>query len=104
MRLFTWPTLLTPLEGVQKANDFMTAYPDADMIYCTGGDYLSATISAMSSRPEADYKLYGSDMSPETAQSILNGDVTALNGRTVDRRLSGCRPTDQSSGRTCHPR
>ena len=42
----------------------MTAYPDADMIYCTGGDYLSATISAMSSRPEADYKLYGSDMSP----------------------------------------
>ena len=69
-----------PSEGVQKANDFMTAYPDADMIYCTGGDYLSATISAMSSRPEADYKLYGSDMSPETAQSILNGDVTALNG------------------------
>ncbi len=29
----------------------MTAYPDADMIYCTGGDYLSATISAMSRPP-----------------------------------------------------
>lgn len=93
-----------PSEGVQKANDFMTAYPDADMIYCTGGDYLSATISAMSSRPEADYKLYGSDMSPETAQSILDGDVTALNGGQWIAYFSGCRPTDQSSGRTCHPR
>lgn len=69
-----------PSEGVQKANDFMTAYPDADMIYCTGGDYVSATISAMATQTGADYKLYGTDLSPETAQSILDGDVEALNG------------------------
>ena len=69
-----------PSEGVQKANDFMTAYPDADMIYATGGDYVSAIISAMATNPNADYKLYGTDLSPETAQSILDGDVTALNG------------------------
>ena len=69
-----------PSEAVQKANDFMTAYPDADMIYCTGGDYTSGTISAMVTNPNADYKLYGTDLSPETAQSILDGDVQALNG------------------------
>ena len=69
-----------PSEGVQKANDFMTAYPDADMIYCAGGDYVAATISAMATQSGADYKLYGTDMSPETAQSIIDGDVVALNG------------------------
>ena len=69
-----------PSEAVQKANDFMTAYPNADMVYGAGGDFVSATLSAMSSRPEIDYALYGSDVSPETAQSILDGDIKALNG------------------------
>lgn len=69
-----------PSEGVQKANDFMTAYPDADMVYCAGGDYVSATISAMASQTSVHYKVYGTDLSPEVAQCILDGTAEAVNG------------------------
>lgn len=69
-----------PSEGVQKANDAMTAFPDADAIYCTGGDFLTAALNAIESRSGADYKMYGTDLSPDLAQQILDGNVVAING------------------------
>jgi ribose transport system substrate-binding protein len=70
-----------PSEGTQKANDFITAYPDADMVYCTGGDFVSALLSAMESRSDVNYAVYGTDVSPDLAQQILDkGTIRALNG------------------------
>lgn len=69
-----------PSEAVQKANDFLTAYPDADALVGVGGDYVNGILSALEGKPNNKYKVYGFDASPDTAQLIVDGKVAALMG------------------------
>lgn len=69
-----------PSEGVQKTNDFLTAYPEADCIYATGEDYIIPAVDVTSSRGLTNCKIYGSDISPSLCQLIIDGKVQATTG------------------------
>ena len=65
-----------PSEAVTKGNDLLTAQPDADCIYCSGGDYVAGACS-IKTQKGLDIKIYGTDVNPEyfdeTAEGIING-------------------------------
>lgn len=69
-----------PSEAVQKTNDLLTAVPDADCIYATGGDYLIACVSVKESRSDINSKVYGTDIDPSAIEYIRDGIVDAMNG------------------------
>lgn len=69
-----------PSEGVQKTNDFMTAYADTDCIYATGEDYITPAADVIKSRGLTDCKIYGSNISPNVCQLIMDGYVEACTG------------------------
>lgn len=69
-----------PSEGVQKTNDFMTAYADTDCIYATGEDYITPAADVIKSRGLTDCKIYGSNISPNVCQLIMDGQVEACTG------------------------
>lgn len=69
-----------PSEGVQKTNDFVTAYGDADCIYATGEDYITPAADVLESRGITTCKIYGSNISPTVCQLIMDGKVEACTG------------------------
>ena len=69
-----------PSEAVAKTNDLLTANPDVDCIYATGGDYLSACATIKESRSDLDVAIYGTDIDPTLNPYIEDGTVTAMNG------------------------
>lgn len=68
-----------PSEAVAKTNDLITAQPDADCIYATGGDYLSAAVSVKEQR-NLSMKLYGTDIDPSLIPACESGEISAMNG------------------------
>ncbi len=68
-----------PSEAVAKTNDLLTAQPDADCLYATGGDYLSAAVSVKESR-DLDIALYGTDVDPSLIPACKAGEISAMNG------------------------
>ena len=68
-----------PSEAVAKTNDLLTAQPDADCLYATGGDYLSAAVSVKESR-KLDIALYGTDIDPSLVPACKDGQISAMNG------------------------
>ncbi len=79
-----------PSEAVQKANDLITTYPDTDAIYASGGDFVSGVLNAIDSRTDLKktYKIYGTDLSPELAQNLLDGKINALAGEWVQAAIA----------------
>ena len=78
-----------PSEAVTKSNDLITAQPDAECIYATGGDFLSACVSCLESRKDIQMMVYGTDIDPSVIEYVENGTVTAINGgQWVDGGLS----------------
>lgn len=69
-----------PSEAVAKTNDLLTANPDVDCVYATGGDYLSAAVSIKEQRSDLKCALYGTDVDPSLIPAIQNGSVSAMNG------------------------
>jgi ribose transport system substrate-binding protein len=67
-------------DATTKANDLMTAHPDADCIYATNGDYGSGTIQAMAKHSEVKAKLYITDLDPDVLSGLKDGTITAANG------------------------
>lgn len=69
-----------PSEAVAKTNDLLTANPDVDCVYATGGDYLSAAVSIKEQRSDLKCALYGTDVDPSLIPAIQSGSVSAMNG------------------------
>ena len=69
-----------PSESTTKANDLMTANPDVDCVYATGGDYLSALSAIKAGDSAASYMVYGTDVAPDLLDYIESGVITAMNG------------------------
>lgn len=67
-------------DATAKANDLMTAHPDADCIYATNGDYGSGTIQAMAQHPEVKAKLFVTDLDPDILNGLKDGSISASNG------------------------
>jgi ribose transport system substrate-binding protein len=70
-----------PSEAVQKANDAMTAYPDVDCVFGSGGDYSQGLLSALESIGRAgELPIYGVDIDPNVIEGIRNGTIRAAAG------------------------
>lgn len=70
-----------PSEAVQKANDALTAYPDVDCVFGSGGDYSQGLLSALESAGRAgDLPIYGVDIDPNVIAGIRNGTIRAAAG------------------------
>ena len=71
-----------PSEAVQKTNDLLSANGDADCIYGSGGDYLSAAVTCLETRADVnqDMKVYGTDIDPTLIPLIQEGKVSGMNG------------------------
>lgn len=71
-----------PTEAVTKANDLLTAYPDADCMYGCGGDFGAGGVSALQTRTDVNQKMkvYITDISPDLAKKLLDGAISGVNG------------------------
>lgn len=70
-----------PSEAVQKANDALTAYPDVDCVFGSGGDYSQGLLSALESAGRAgELPIYGVDIDPNVISGIRNGTIAAAAG------------------------
>lgn len=70
-----------PSEAVQKSNDLITAHPDADCLYGSGGDYSQGILSCLQSSGRAGkLAIYGTDIDPNVIKAIKNGTISAANG------------------------
>jgi ribose transport system substrate-binding protein len=68
-----------PSEAVQKSNDILTAYPNAECLYGSGGDYSMGALSAMQSKG-IKMPIYGTDVDPNVIKALKAGDVIEANG------------------------
>jgi len=68
-----------PSEAVQKSNDLLTAYPEADCVYGSGGDYSMGLLSALQSAGRT-MPIYGTDIDPNVIAGLRDGTFAAANG------------------------
>lgn len=69
-----------PSEATTKANDLITANPDVDCAYASGGDYLSALAAIKDGDSSVTMKLYGTDIAPDLIDFVDTGVIEAMNG------------------------
>ncbi|NCB62364.1 MAG: sugar ABC transporter substrate-binding protein [Clostridia bacterium] len=70
-----------PSEAVQKSNDLLTAYPEVECVYGSGGDYSQGLLSALQSAGRAgDLPIYGTDIDPNVIAGVRDGTFAAANG------------------------
>lgn len=67
-----------PTSAVTKAKNLFTNY-DADVVYCSGGDYLSAAAGFKKDNNKT-WDLYGTDVAPDLIADIEAGVIQAMNG------------------------
>lgn len=71
---------VTIAEGLSRADDLMTAYPNIDCVYATNGDLGTASMEALDKHSEINAKLYCTDLDPDVLDGLENGKVAAANG------------------------
>lgn len=70
-----------PSEATQKANDLLSAYPDVDCAYGTGGDYSLGLLNVLEAQGRTgELPVYGTDVDPNVIQAIRDGSIVAANG------------------------
>lgn len=67
-------------DATAKANDLLTAHPDADCVYASNGDYGSGTMQAMAQHTNIDAQLFVTDLDPDVLTGLENGTIAAANG------------------------
>lgn len=67
-------------DATAKANDLLTAHPDADCVYSSNGDYGSGTMQALAQHTNVDAQLFITDLDPDILAGLENGTVSAANG------------------------
>lgn len=67
-------------DATAKANDLLTAHPDADCVYASNGDYGSGTMQAIAQHPEVKVKLFVTDLDPDILTGLKEGSISAANG------------------------
>ena len=67
-------------DGVQKADDLLTAHPDVDCIYGSNGDFGLGALQALKKHTNVKAKMYITDLDPGVLTGLKSGDVAAANG------------------------
>jgi ribose transport system substrate-binding protein len=70
----------TLAEALQKAEDLITAHPDIDCIYGTGGDFGLGALQALKKHPNIKAKMYVTDLDPAVLEGLESNDIAAANG------------------------
>ncbi|MDR3162184.1 MAG: sugar ABC transporter substrate-binding protein [Spirochaetaceae bacterium] len=66
--------------ALTRANDTLTAHPDADCIYATNGDVGTSCIEALSKHPAMKASIFVTDLDPSVLAGLKKGTVAAGNG------------------------
>ena len=66
--------------SLARANDTLTANPEADCIYATNGDVGNSCIEALRQHPAMSAKIFVTDLDPSVLNGLKNGTVAAANG------------------------
>ena len=67
-------------ESLTRANDLLTAHPDADFVYGSNGDCGLAAKEAISSHPGVNAQVYATDLDPDILVGLADGTIAAANG------------------------
>jgi ribose transport system substrate-binding protein len=66
--------------ALTRANDTLTAYPNADCIYATNGDVGTSCIQALEKHPAMKASIFVTDLDPSVLDGLKTGNVAAGNG------------------------
>jgi ribose transport system substrate-binding protein len=67
-------------DALQKAEDLITAHPDIDCIYGTGGDFGLGALQALKKHPNVKAKMFVTDLDPGVLDGLEKNDIAAANG------------------------
>lgn len=67
-------------DSLPRANDLLTAHPDADFIYGSNGDCGLAGKEALASHPDVTATVYATDLDPDVLTSLEDGTIAAASG------------------------
>ena len=67
-------------DSLTRANDLLTAHPDADFVYGSNGDCGLAAKEAISSHPGVTAQVYATDLDPDILVGLSDGSIAAANG------------------------
>lgn len=67
-------------DSLPRANDLLTAHPDADFIYGSNGDCGLAAKEALASHPEVKATVYATDLDPDVLTSLEDASIAAASG------------------------
>lgn len=70
----------TLADALQKAEDMITAHPDIDCIYGTGGDFGLGALQALKKHPNVKAKMFITDLDPAVLDGLESNEVAAANG------------------------
>lgn len=66
---------------LQACENMISAFPEADMIYCTGQDFTLGALSAVAKAGvEGQVKVYGTDLDPNLLEYLKDGSLAACCG------------------------
>lgn len=67
-------------DALSKTDDLLTAHPDVDCVYATGGDFGSGAMQALTKHPNVKAKLFTTDLDPDILTGLSKGTIAAANG------------------------
>lgn len=70
----------TLADALAKTDDLLTAHPDVDCIYGTGGDFASGVLQALQKHPNIKAKVFATDLDPDILKGLSSGTIAAANG------------------------
>ncbi|AGB18572.1 sugar ABC transporter substrate-binding protein [Thermoanaerobacterium thermosaccharolyticum] len=70
----------TLADALSQTDDLLTAHPDVDCIYATGGDFGSGALQALQKHPNVKAKVFVTDLDPDILTGLKAGTITAANG------------------------
>ncbi len=67
-------------DSLTRANDLLTAHPEADFVYGSNGDCGLAAKEAIASHNGVNAKVYATDLDPDILTGLSDGTISAANG------------------------
>ncbi len=67
-------------DSLPRANDLLTAHPEADFVYGSNGDCGLAAKEAIASHSGVNAQVYATDLDPDILTGLTDGSISAANG------------------------
>jgi len=67
-------------DSLGRANDLLTAHPEADFVYGSNGDCGLAAKEAIASHSDVTAQVYATDLDPDILTGLADGSISAANG------------------------